>query len=174
MNNQICLIRYAPLFVLCASLGLTSCRHDPASPPSARPEASSAVQFTAVTEQPIEDYLQLSAKVQADPAHLFRVFPPASGRVLGMHVKPGDTVSKGETIATIESADAGSAQSDLAKAQIEAERAQRAADREKTLLDHGAVAEKDYIDVKAAADSAQTELARARRTGFRCCHPAAV
>ena len=153
------------MLVLCIGFGITAC-HD--NPPSGSPAgesrpATSPVQFVPATEAPIQDQLVLSAKVQADPARSFRVFPPASGRVLAIQVKPGDTVKRGERLALIESADAGSAQSDLAKAQIEADRAQRAADREKLLLDHGAVAEKDYIDAKAAADSAQAELARAKQ-----------
>lgn len=153
------------LLMFFLSVGLSACRHEPAPAASTvtpRPDTS-PVQFVAVSEAPIEDRLALSAKVQADPARSFRVFPPASGRVLALQVRPGDTVTRGETLATMESADAGSAQSDLAKAQIEADRAQRAADREKVLLDHGAVAEKDYIDAKAAADSARAELARAKR-----------
>ena len=124
---------------------------------------ASPVQFVPVGRQPIKDQLTLNAKVQADPARSFRVFPPTSGRLLGVHVTPGDRVTQGEKLATIESADAGSAQSDFAKAQIEADRAQRAADRAKVLLDHGAVAEKDYVDAKAAADSAKAELARAKQ-----------
>ena len=153
------------LLVLTGGIGVTACRHDPpqAAPTAGGSTTTNPVEFVTATEESIADQLTLSAKVQADPARSFRVFPPASGRVLGIRVKPGDTVSRGETLATIESADAGTAQSDLAKAQIEAERAQRAADREKVLLNHGAVAEKDYIDAKAAADSAQAELARAKR-----------
>jgi len=145
-------------------LALAACRQD--SAPATAPHADAAispVQFVAVTQQPVESQLTLGARVQADPARSFRIFPPASGRVLAVQVKPGDTVAKGERVASIQSADAGAAQSDLAKAQIEAERAQRAAQREKVLLDHGAVAEKDYIDAKAAADSAQAELERAKQ-----------
>jgi cobalt-zinc-cadmium efflux system membrane fusion protein len=121
------------------------------------------IRYVAAEERPVADRLDLSAKVQADPARMFRIFPPASGRVLAIQVKPGDFVKRGESLAIIDSADAASAQSDLAKAQIEAERAQRAADREKILLDHGAVAEKDYLDAKAAADSAKAELVRAKQ-----------
>jgi len=147
------------------SLILAACHHQPAltAAGAAVDSTPNPVQFVAVSRQPIGDQLTLSAKVQADPARSFRVFPPASGRVLGIQVKAGDRVTKGERLATIESADAGSAQSDLTKAQIEADRAQRAADREKVLLDHGAVAEKDYVDARAAADSAQAELARANQ-----------
>jgi membrane fusion protein, heavy metal efflux system len=149
-----------------ASLWMAGCHHEPATNgvtnATAQP-AESAVRYVAVAEQLIADRIELSAKVQADPARMFRVFPPASGRVGSIRVKPGDTVTRGEMVATIDSADAASAQSDLTKAQIEAERAQRTADREKVLLDHGAVAEKDYIDAKAAADSAKAELERAQR-----------
>lgn len=153
------------MLALCMGLGFTACHNEKAGP-AATPSSQSAVspvQFVAVTTKPVEDQLILSAKVQADPARSFRVFPPASGRVLAIKVKPGDTVARGETLAAIQSADAGAAQSDLVKAEIESARAQRAADREKLLLDHGAVAEKDYIDTKAAADSAQAELARAKQ-----------
>lgn len=145
---------------------ITGCYQTSAGKPDAKATllpAEIAVRYVAVMQQEIDDRLDLSAKVQADPARMFRVFPPASGRVLGIKVKSGDTVSRGETLATLESADAASALSDLTKAEIEAERALRTADREKVLLDHGAVPEKDYIDARAAADSAQSELARARR-----------
>lgn len=159
-------IRAGCLLGLSAGVSITACHRAPATSgtgnsTSAQP-TDAAVHYVAAAEQSVGDRLEISAKVQADPARMFRVFPPASGRVLGIKVKPGDTVTRGEVLATIDSADAASAQSDLTKAQIEAERAQRAADREKVLLDHGAVAEKDYIDAKAAADSAQAELARAR------------
>jgi cobalt-zinc-cadmium efflux system membrane fusion protein len=165
ISKSIPVARQRWLFVFSLALILNACHHEPspASTDMDRQAGTVPVQFAAATEQPIQDELDLSAKVQADPARSFRVFPPASGRVLGIQVKPGDNVRKGETLATIESADGGSAHSDLVKAEIEAARAQRAADRERVLLDHGAVAEKDYIDAKAASDSAQAELARAKR-----------
>src|SRR6201989_2455120 len=102
-------------------------------PNTVRQVGPAPVQFVAATEQPVEDVLDLSAKIQADPVRSFRVFAPASGRVLDIQVKPGDMVRKGEALATIESADAGSAQSDLVKAEGEASRAQREAEREKVL-----------------------------------------
>lgn len=151
---------------LSISLGITACnRHEPGSTEtSTKPQSSGKpVAYIPVSEQQIEGRLELGAKVQPDPTRLFRIFPPASGRILAVRVKPGDLVRRGETLATIDSVDAASARSDFAKAQIEAERAQRAADREKVLLEHGAVAEKDYIDAKAAADSAAAELARAKQ-----------
>jgi cobalt-zinc-cadmium efflux system membrane fusion protein len=156
----------AVLLLIFAGLTVPGCRHQTATDSEKGSVGQSSqvmVHYVAAEERPIADHLDLSAKVQADPARMFRIFPPASGRVLALKVKPGDIVTRGERLALIDSADAASAQSDLAKAQIEAERAQRAADREKVLLDHGAVAEKDYLDAKAAADSAQAELVRAKQ-----------
>lgn len=121
------------------------------------------VEYVAVSQQAFEDRLELAAKVQPDPTKVFRIFPPASGRILGIEVKPGDNVHRGETLALIDSSDAASARSDYAKAKIESDRAARAADREKALFEHGAIAEKDYIDSRAAADSAEAELARAKQ-----------
>ncbi len=154
------------LLALSLCFTVTACRKEAAPSAGETPsqaETANPVQFVAVGEEAVEGELICGAKIQADPARSFRIFPPASGRVLEVEVKPGDTVSRGESIATIESADAGAAQADLSKAEIESSRAQRAADREKVLLDHGALAEKDYIDARAAADSAQAELARAER-----------
>lgn len=161
--NSILFKRNAWLLTM-LGLSVTAC-HQTSSPTGAAASterAKNPIQYVATSEQPVSDQLQLTANIQADPERSFRIFPPISGRVLGVRVKPGDFVTRGETLAVIQSADAASAQSDLIKSEIEAERSRRAADREKVLLDHGAVAEKDYIDAKAAADAAQAELARAK------------
>jgi cobalt-zinc-cadmium efflux system membrane fusion protein len=159
------LSRAGALFAASLGMGMAACHQQPAAPASASNSQATEdpIRYVAASEQPVQDQLDLSAKVQADPAKSYRVFAPASGRVLSIQVKPGDMVKRGETLATIDSADAAAAESDLVKAEIEAERAQRAADRQKILFDHGAIAEKDYIDTKAAADSAEAELARSRR-----------
>jgi cobalt-zinc-cadmium efflux system membrane fusion protein len=153
----------ACMFVL--NLGLCACnRHEQTAAVIAQPaQTVRPVHYLTVAEQSIKDRLELGAKVQPDPTKVFRIFSPASGRVVEINVKPGDTVKRGQTLALIDSSDAGSARSDFAKANIEAERASRAADREKVLFEHGAVAEKDYIDEKAASDAAAAELTRARQ-----------
>ena len=151
--------------LLVLNIGFCACsRHDQNSAVNNQPNRSEKpVHFLTVSEEPIQDRLELGAKVQPDPTKVFRIFSPASGRVLGIEVKPGDTVKRGETLALLDSSEAGSARSDFAKAEIESERALRATDREKVLFEHGAVAEKDYIDAKAASDSAAAELSRARQ-----------
>src|SRR5579863_82539 len=151
--------------MLVLDVALCACnRHGQSSAMNNEPHSTDKpVKYLTVSEAPIQDRLELGAKVQPDPTRVFRIFSPASGRVLGVEVKPGDTVKRGETLALLASSDAGSARSDFAKAEIEAERASRAAGREKILFEHGAVAEKDYIDTKAESDSAAAELTRAKQ-----------
>ena len=121
------------------------------------------IRYVKVVRQPFAETLDLPAKVQADPTKLFRIFPPASGRVVAIAVKPGDHVHRGQVVALLSSSDVASAQSDFAKANIEADRASRAMERQKVLLEHGATAEKDYLDARAQAEEARAELARAKQ-----------
>ncbi|HEV2733156.1 MAG TPA: efflux RND transporter periplasmic adaptor subunit [Terriglobales bacterium] len=123
---------------------------------------NSAVRYVQVAQKLLTDTLDLAAKVQPDPTKVVRIFPPASGRVVSIAVKPGDHVERGQTVAVLTSSDIATARSDFAKAKIEAERATRAKERENLLFEHGAAAEKDYIDARAQADSARAELARAQ------------
>src|SRR5262249_16239199 len=87
----------------------------------------------------------------------------ARGRVVAVEVKPGDHVRRGQTVAILNSSDIASARSDYAKANIEADRAARAMERQKLLFEHGASAEKDYIDARAQSDASRAELARTRQ-----------
>ena len=141
--------------------GCTQPRQDSVkTPPNDRP-VDGPVRYIRVVQQTVPEMLDLAAKVQADPTKVVRIFPPASGRVVAIEVKPGDHVRRGQTVASLSSSDVASAQSDFAKANIEAERATRAMERQKVLFEHGAAAEKDYIDARAQADAARAELARA-------------
>lgn len=121
------------------------------------------VRYVKVVQQAIPEMLELAAKVQADPTKVVHIFPPASGRVVAIHVKPGDMVRRGQIVAILNSSDVASARSDYAKANIEATRSTRAMERQKLLLEHGAAAEKDYIDARAQAEAAAAEVARAKQ-----------
>lgn len=127
------------------------------------PPTNDPVRYVKVMQRPVPETLDLAARVQADPTKVVHIFPPASGRVVAIRVKPGDSVRKGQTVAILNSSDVGSARSDYMKANIEAERSKRATERQKLLFEHGAAAEKDYVDARAQSDSAEAELARARQ-----------
>ena len=164
--NPTTFTREAFVASFCLLLCLAGCGHssDNSTPAvSDKRPVDKPIRFVQVSEQSIPETLDLAARVQADPTKVFRIFPPISGRILELKVKPGDRVQRGESLAVLDSSDAATARSDFAKAKVEAQRAASAADREKTLFEHGAAAEKDYSDARALSDTAVAEMARARQ-----------
>jgi cobalt-zinc-cadmium efflux system membrane fusion protein len=118
---------------------------------------------TAVAQETsVSETLQIPAKIQADPARVVRVYPPAGGRLVRVSVRPGDYVRRGELVAVLESSDVAQARSDLVKAQAEADRSDRELERLKQLLDHGAASQRQYDDAKAQQIEAASELSRAK------------
>src|SRR5579859_7609914 len=155
-SNQMIFILEALYVSFCLLLCVAGCGHSSQSPTAAisnKQQDQKPVRYVQVSEQSLPETLDLAAKVEADPSKVFRIYPPASGRILELEVKPGDRVQRGQTLAVINSSDAATARSDFSKAKVEAERAASAADREKILFEDTATAEKDYIDARAMSDT---------------------
>jgi len=107
-----------------------------------------------------------------------RLGAPARGRVLTVRVQPGDRVTRGQILVTLESPEAAMAQSDVAKAQAEltsrraqAQYAQTARERAERLLALKAIPRQDYDRAiaddeaaRAGLAQAEAELRRARST----------
>ena len=105
-----------------------------------------------------------------------RLGAPGAGRVVAVRLRPGDRVGRGQVLVTLQSPEAGAAQSDLAKAQAEltSQRAQAAYTasaraRAERLLALKAIPRQDYeravADDELARSSvtqAEAELTRAR------------
>jgi len=105
-----------------------------------------------------------------------RLGAPASGRVIAVHVRPGDKVVDGQVLVTLQSPEAGTAQSDVAKAVAEvtsakaqATYARSALERARRLRELKAIPAQDYERAvaddelaQAALTQAESELARAR------------
>ena len=111
----------------------------------------------------LNDMLSVPAHIEANPTQLVHVFPPLSGRIVEMKVIAGQEVHKGQTIAMLQSADVASARSDFEKAKVEADRADRARDRGKLLLDHEVLSQAAYIELQATAAAGHAELDRTRQ-----------
>ena len=97
-----------------------------------------------------------------------RLGAPAGGRVLTVHVRPGDRVIAGRALVTMQSPEAGAAQSDVAKAtaEVTSRRAQSAyarsaRERAQRLLDLKAIPRQDYERAVADDEAAQAALAQA-------------
>ncbi|CAN5820829.1 N/A [soil metagenome] len=85
-----------------------------------------------------------------------------SGRIASLPVKVGDTVTKGQTLATIESADAGRAQADLLRARGRAVLSARALGRQLELEAQEATSKAAIDQARAEDQAAKADLAAAR------------
>jgi cobalt-zinc-cadmium efflux system membrane fusion protein len=142
---------------------LTACKSSAPPPAEATQPANAGIETTVAHVQHSTDYLEIPAHVEADPSHVVRIFPPLSGRMLGLRVLPGQEVKKGDVVAQLQSSDIAAARSDFQKAKIEVMRTDRALTRGKLLLDHEVLSQADYDELEAADKTAYSELDRARQ-----------
>ncbi len=141
---------------------LTACKSTP--PPAAENQPTNVgIETTIAHVQQSTDYLEVAARVSADPSQVVRIFPPLSGRILGLRVLPGQEVKKGDMIAQLQSSDIAAARADFEKAKIEVIRADRALTRGKLLLQHEVLSQADYYELEATAQTAHSELERTRQ-----------
>ena len=104
-------------------------------------------------------------KVEANANRLSHVVLPLTGRVTSVLVKIGDTVSQGQSLLTIESADVDAAVASLQQALAIVTQAKSALakanmdlDRVKDLYEHGAVPQKDLLNSQAITVQAQASV----------------
>ena len=143
------------------SLALTACKHeDPALAPQ---PTNVGIETTTVHLQPATDYLDLPARITADPSHVVHIYPPLSGRIFGLTVLPGQEVAKGQVIAHLQSADVAASRADFEKSKIEVLRTDRALTRGKLLLQHDVLSQADFEELEATSQAAHSELERSRQ-----------
>ncbi len=123
---------------------------------------SSGIVTTVVQESNVPNYLPLPARIEADPTRVVHVYPPAGGRILAMKVRPWQWVSRGQTLAILDSPDLTRAVADYHKALADYEVKQQALARAKDLLAHNAIATKDYQQAGADEQSAAADVEAAR------------
>jgi membrane fusion protein, heavy metal efflux system len=113
-------------------------------------------------EQEVGTSLEAPGHVSFDDQRVSHIFLPVSGRIVKVYVAPGQQVKKGDPLAEVESPDAGSALSDLGKAQAAANAAEHEYRRQRELYEAHAGAQRDLEQSQSAAEQAKAELARAR------------
>ena len=96
---------------------------------------------------------------------MVHIYSQITGRLVALYVRPGQEVTKGQTIGLIQSSEISEARADYDKAKIEVARSDRQLDRAKLLLQHEVMAQRDYDDLEAADQAAHSEL-----TFFPCGH----
>ncbi len=122
--------------------------------------------------------LNVTGTVSPDISRNIPVISIASGRVVEIRARIGDTVTKGQLLMRVQSADIAQAFSDYHQAVADQTLAQAQLERSKLLLDKGAIAQKDYevavdTEVKARV-TLQTTLERLRVLGADANHPSPI
>jgi cobalt-zinc-cadmium efflux system membrane fusion protein len=102
--------------------------------------------------------LNVTGTVTPDISRNIPVVTIASGRVLEIHARLGDTVTKGQLLLKIQSADISGAFSDYRQAVADEVLARAQLARAKTLLDAGAMAQKDYEVAVDTEDKAKVTV----------------
>src|SRR5580700_11838968 len=108
--------------------------------------------LAAAVEHAAASSLRVTGTVAPDISRTVPVISLASGRVVEILARLGDTVQKGQLLMRVQSADISQAYSDYRKAQADSTLADTQYERAKELYQHGAIA---LNDLQVAQDAAQ-------------------
>jgi cobalt-zinc-cadmium efflux system membrane fusion protein len=182
-----------------ALLAITGCSRKAEPPAEPReqnaPESSRTVEMKKAAQAQVgvvvmpaamtslKEYLTVTGTVQPEDSRVAHVFPIARGRVEEILARVGDRVRAGQPLARFDNLEAGAliaeyraAESELRKLRIERQAASQRTERNRRLVDLGAVPRKDYeasqAEEQSAAEAVQGQesvaagmLARLRRFG---------
>ena len=187
--------RFGTMVLLCALgvffAGCDSGKSDPKAeaPPPAKVESEQDLnvlqvdhpeQFPLATAAAHESASQLVATgaVAPDISRSVPVISIATGRVVEVHARLGDTVQKGQLLLRVQSADLSAAFSDYRKAIADAKLARIQFERAKLLYDKGAISLNDFQTAEDVENKAQVDVEntteRLRVLGGSIDHPAAI
>jgi membrane fusion protein, heavy metal efflux system len=137
-------------------------------------------QFPLATALAHEATSQLNAtgSVSPDISRSVPVISIATGRVVEIHARLGDTVKKGQLLLRVQSADMSGAFSDYRKAVTDEALVRTQLERSKGLYEHGAISLNDLQIAQDAADKAKVDVEntteRIRVLGGSVDHPSAI
>jgi cobalt-zinc-cadmium efflux system membrane fusion protein len=106
--------------------------------------------------------IELPARLVWNEELTQRIYPAFAGRVLSLQADIGQSVQAGQVLATLASPEFGAAQADTAKAMADAQVAESALARHRTLFDADVISRKELDMTEADALRARAELARAQ------------
>jgi cobalt-zinc-cadmium efflux system membrane fusion protein len=114
--------------------------------------------LAAATAYSSTSTLAATGTVNPDIARNVPVVTLASGKVVAIHARLGDTVQKDQTLLTIRSDDVAGGYSDYRKAVADELLARKQFERAKDLYDHGAIAQNDLEVAQDTEDKAKVDL----------------
>lgn len=114
--------------------------------------------LAAATAYASTSTLAVTGTVNPDIARNVPVVTLASGKVVAIHARLGDTVQKDQVLLTIRSDDVSGGYSDYRKAVADELLARKQLERAKDLYDHGAMAQSDLEVAQDAEDKAKVDV----------------
>jgi cobalt-zinc-cadmium efflux system membrane fusion protein len=131
-----------------------------------------AVEYISTTQ------LVANGAISPDISRTVPVISLAAGRVVGIYARLGDSVTKGQLLLRVQSADMSAAFSDYRKALADEQLARTQLERSKLLYDKGAISLNDLQVAQDSAEKAKVDVEntseRLRVLGGNLDHPAAV
>jgi len=125
--------------------------------------AEAQIEVATVGEQVVEDTILMNGTVTLDDLRSGHVFSPVTGRVTKIVATLGQSVKKGDPLATIESPDIGNAVSAVQSAQADRIASQHNFERQKALYAQHAASAANVEASEDADRKAKAELERARQ-----------
>jgi membrane fusion protein, heavy metal efflux system len=114
--------------------------------------------LATASARPAYSALAVTAVVTPDIARNVPVISLASGKVVAIHARLGDTVQKDQVLLSIRSDDVSGGFSDYRKAVADEILARKQLERSKDMYDHGAIALADYELAQDAEDKAKVDI----------------
>src|ERR1041385_6631807 len=124
--------------------------------------AHGGVQWEPVATSAVAAVATVPGQVIPNEDRTARLGATVQGRVMAVRVRPGDRVRVGQILVTLQSPQAGMAQSDFDKARAQASYARSARERAERLLALKAIPQQDYDRSIADDELASAELRRAQ------------
>jgi cobalt-zinc-cadmium efflux system membrane fusion protein len=106
----------------------------------------------------VSSTLRVAGRIEADETRMARISAPVNGRIIDLNIIEGQSVKRGQVLATIHSTDLSAVQLALLKADSQYQLASRAVDRARQLLDAGVIGEAEMLKRKAELEQASAEL----------------
>jgi cobalt-zinc-cadmium efflux system membrane fusion protein len=134
--------------------------------------------IATASEHKSQPALNVTGVVSADVSRNVPVISIASGRILEVHARLGDTVTKGQLLLRVQSADSAGAFSDYRQALADETLARAQLTRSTVLYEKGAIARKDLEVAQDVAEKArvtvETTAERLRLLGVDKDHPSSI
>ena len=127
------------------------------------PKAHREIVVEPAQMRTVSEGLTLQGRIQYNPDHFVRLSSPLVGLVKTVSVRLSEQVREGQVVATIESADIGTAYADFAKAESNLELAKHNYRRARDLYEAHSVSKKEFDQAQNDFLKDQAEYRRARQ-----------